>query len=205
MESSLAEQSEPVDSRGKTIDETQARVRILAAALDELQVWSFERFSAESVADRAAVDPVDVHRLWTSPEQLIVDAIVDHAREVVRFPDTGCTRRDLAGHLASLAEYVNGPIGRALLRKGVIDPKNWAPSDVRGHLWKAYANAHASSSSALNAETRFAQASPATPYCKWQSDRCACPRSTVPIRSTPRSCPCRLRIMCGGRYGATTR
>jgi hypothetical protein len=140
MTRSTAEQSNLFGRPNNTTQAVQRRPRLLAAALDELQVWSFERFSVESVADRAGVDTADVHRLWTSPQELIVDAIVDHAREVVCFPDTGCMRRDLAGHLASLAEYVNTPIGRALLRKGVIDPKLWAPADVRGHLWKAYAN-----------------------------------------------------------------
>jgi hypothetical protein len=53
------------------------------------------------VSDRAAVDPVEVRQLWNSPEKLIVHAIVDHGREVVWFPDTGCMRRDLAGHLAA--------------------------------------------------------------------------------------------------------
>jgi hypothetical protein len=42
------------------------RRAILAAAIEELQMWSFERFSVETVADRAAVDPDSVHRLWNS-------------------------------------------------------------------------------------------------------------------------------------------
>src|SRR5262245_36165495 len=138
MTRSTAEKSN-LFGRDNTTQAASPRPRVLAATLDELQVWSFERFSVESVADRAESTPVDVYRLWTSPEARIVDAIVVHAREVVCFADTGCMRRDLAGHLASLAEYVNTPIGRALLRKGVIDPKSWAPADVRGRLWNAYA------------------------------------------------------------------
>jgi hypothetical protein len=114
---------------------------ILAAAVEELQTWSFERFSVESVADRAAVDPDIVHRLWNSTEQLMVDALVDHCDQIVVVPHTGSLRSDLAGHLTSLAEYFNTAIGRSLLRTGVIGPKNWAPASVRSYFWKARVNA----------------------------------------------------------------
>ncbi|HJT95511.1 MAG TPA: hypothetical protein VJ777_26830, partial [Mycobacterium sp.] len=98
----------------ETAEEHQLRRAILAAAIDELQKWSFERFSVETVADRAAVDPEVVRRLWNSAEQLMVDALVDHCDQVVVIPHTGSVRSDLAGHLASLAEYFNTAIGRSL-------------------------------------------------------------------------------------------
>jgi hypothetical protein len=41
------------------------------------------------VADRAAVDPDVVEQLWNTPEQLIVDALIAHGRQVVVVPDTG--------------------------------------------------------------------------------------------------------------------
>jgi hypothetical protein len=97
--------------------EHQLHRAILAAAVEELEMWSFERFSVETVADRAAVDPDIVHRQWNSAEQLMVDALVDHCDQVVIVPDTGSMRSDLAGHLASLAEYFNTAIGRSLLRE----------------------------------------------------------------------------------------
>ena len=117
------------------------RRAILDAAIEELQMWSFERFSVETVADRAAVDRHVVHRLWNSAEQLMVDALVDHCDQVVIVPDTGSVRSDLAGHLASLAEYFNTGIGRSLLRTGVIGSTNWAPTRVRTYFWKARVDA----------------------------------------------------------------
>ena len=125
----------------ETAVEHQLRRAILAAAIDELLKWSFERFSVETVADRAAVDPDVVHRLWKSKEQLMVDALVDHCDQIVVVPHTGSMRTDLAGHLASLAEYFNTAIGRSLLRTGVIGPKNWAPASVRSYFWKARVDA----------------------------------------------------------------
>lgn len=125
----------------ETAVEHQLRRAILAAAVEELQMWSFERFSVETVADRAAVDPDVVRRLWSSAEQLMVDALVDHCDQVVIVPHTGSMRSDLAGHLASLAEYFNTAIGRSLLRTGVIGQKNWAPTSVRTYFWKARVDA----------------------------------------------------------------
>ena len=85
--------------------------------------------------------PDVVQQLWNSKEQLIVDALVDHCDQIVVVPDTGSMRSDLAGHLASLAEYFNTAIGRSLLRTGVIGPKNWAPASVRSYFWKARVDA----------------------------------------------------------------
>lgn len=125
----------------ETAAEDQLRRAILAAAIDELQKWSFERFNVETVADRVAVHPDVVHRLWNSAEQLMVDALVDHCDQIVIVPHTGSVRGDLAGHLSSLAEYFNTAIGRSLLRTGVIGPKNWAPASVRSYFWKARVDA----------------------------------------------------------------
>jgi hypothetical protein len=122
-------------------EEAHLRREILAAAVEELRIWSFERFSVEMVAHRAAVDPEVVGQLWSSTDQLIVDALVGHGRQIVVVPDTGSLRDDLAGHLASLAEYFNTTIGRSLLRTGVIGPNNWAPADVRSDLWQATVDA----------------------------------------------------------------
>jgi AcrR family transcriptional regulator len=133
--------SERDASPPETAVDNQLRRAILAAAIDELQKWSFERFSVETVADRAAVAPDVVQQLWNSKEQLIVDALVDHCDQIVVVPDTGSMRSDLAGHLASLAEYFNTAIGRSLLRTGVIGPKNWAPASVRSYFWKARVDA----------------------------------------------------------------
>jgi hypothetical protein len=67
--------------------------------------------------------------------------LVGHGRQVVIVPDTGSLRDDLAGHLASLAEYFNTTIGRSLLRTGVIGPNNWAPARVRSDLGQANVDA----------------------------------------------------------------
>ena len=137
----MSERPERDASPQKTRVEHQLRDAILAAAIDELQKWSFERFSVETVADRAAVNPDVVPRLWNSTEQLIVDALVNHCDQIVIVPNTGSVRSDLAGHLASLAEYFNTAIGRSLLRTGVIGPQNWAPASVRSYFWKARVDA----------------------------------------------------------------
>jgi AcrR family transcriptional regulator len=114
---------------------------IVAAALDELQVWGIERFSIEAVAGRAQVKPGTVYQHWDSKDKLIVDALVDHCEDIVLIPDTGSLLGDLTGHLQSLARYFNTQIGRSLLRTSVIDAKNWAPIKVRNHFWKIRVNA----------------------------------------------------------------
>src|SRR6478672_3877419 len=189
----------------ETAVEHQLRRAILAAAIDELQKWSFERFSVETVADRAAVDPDVVHRLWKSKEQLMVNALVDHCDQIVVVPHTGSMRTDLAGHLASLAEYFNTAIGRSLLRTGVIGPNNWAPARVRGDLWQANVDAVCVIFERAQHRSEIAKASTTAPHCNWPSDRCSWAASTATIRSTPHRCARRLRTWWGVPCGAATR
>jgi hypothetical protein len=124
-----------------TTEEAELRRAILAAAIEELRVWSFERFSAVTVADRAGVAPEVIDRLWRTTDQLIVDALATHGRQIVVVPNTGSLRGDLTGYLASLAQYVNTAVGRSLLRTAVVGPNNWAPADARRDTWKTIVDA----------------------------------------------------------------
>ncbi len=132
----VGERSQQDTPSGETVIDAPLRRTILAAAVEELRKWGFERFSVEMVADRAALDLSVILALWDSPHQLIADALIEHCDLMVRLPDTGSLRNDLIGLLASIADYFNFADGRSLLRTGVIGPRDWATTGVRDYLWK---------------------------------------------------------------------
>ena len=132
----VGERSQQHTHPGKTAIDAPLRSAILAAAVEELRKWGFERFSVEMVADRAALDLSVILASWDSPEQLIADALVEHCDPMGRLPDTGSLRNDLIGLLASMADYFNFADGRSLLRMGVIGPSDWSTTGVRDYLWK---------------------------------------------------------------------
>ena len=131
----VSERAAPDRCPDETTIEPLLRREILAAAVEELRLSSFERFSVESVAGRAALAPGVVRELWSCPEQLVVDAVVELCDLVLLVPNTGSLRSDLAGLLTSLADCFNTDIGRSLLRTGVIGPDEWAPTGVSNYLW----------------------------------------------------------------------
>jgi hypothetical protein len=122
-------------SQMRTAVEASLRREIVAAAGEELRIWGFERFNAAAVAGRAALAPDVVNELWGSTEELAIDAINGLGGLVVHIPDTGSLRSDLASLLSFVADYFNSETGRSLLRSAVIAPAQWAPTNVRTHLW----------------------------------------------------------------------
>lgn len=115
-----------------------ARTRALHAALAELQQWGMDRFSIEGTAHRSHLSPEYIRQNWPSERQLIVDALVDHNERAVAIPDTGSLRDDLITLSLSLADYLNDPVGRRIMRMLVVDSKSQAvDSETRRRFWKA--------------------------------------------------------------------
>lgn len=119
-----------------TNDDHELRTAILAAAVDELWQWGIERFTIGGVSARANVDVQSIYRYWDGEDQLALDALANNWDSHVSIHNTGSLRGDLVRHLESVAEYLNTPLGRSLLRTSTIAPKNWEPANIRDLFWK---------------------------------------------------------------------
>ena len=93
--------------------------RVLAATLALLPERGFAALSLAAVAERAGINRSTMHRRWSSPAALVLEAIAAQIEQTIALPDTGTFREDLAGALLSLAGFLQSPIGRAALTAAI--------------------------------------------------------------------------------------
>lgn len=114
-----------------------ARVRraVLDATLDLLHAHGMDGLTVADVSTRAGVHESTIYRRWGTRENLMIDALLEEAEELLPVPDTGSVREDLITYLTALTAHLNTPRGndfdRALAAAG-DDP---ATSEARNQYW----------------------------------------------------------------------
>ena len=93
-----------------------ARVReaVLSAVLDELNVNGYAALSVEAVASRAGVNKTTIYRRWPTLDDLLVDALTTWSQEAIPGADTGSIEMDLLALGRTLADQLNGGVGRQI-------------------------------------------------------------------------------------------
>jgi AcrR family transcriptional regulator len=95
---------------------------VLLQALEELATAGLEGFSVERLARRAAVNKTSIYRRWPTREALVAAALERIAEGVSgAAPDTGSLRTDLLGLLGPVAQFLEQPVGRAVLRAAMSE------------------------------------------------------------------------------------
>ncbi|KRE77830.1 TetR/AcrR family transcriptional regulator [Arthrobacter sp. Soil761] len=101
-----------------------ARVRraVLDATLDLFHAVGMNGLVIADISARAGVHETTIYRRWGTRENLLIEALLDEAEELLPVPDTGTLREDLVAYLTSLAAYLSTPRGidfdRALAAAG---------------------------------------------------------------------------------------
>lgn len=88
---------------------------IYAAALDELADAGFGRLTMEGIAERAHTGKMSLYRRWSSPQELVLDAMNNALiQSKTNTPDTGNLREDLITLLKNITVVMTGPMGLAM-------------------------------------------------------------------------------------------
>lgn len=99
--------------RGRPRNEAAHRA-ILDATLALLREAGYGAVTMEGVAERAGVSKKTVYRHWSSPEELIAEA-VERIVSAIRIPDTGSTERDLLALMRDAVRVYRVPANAALM------------------------------------------------------------------------------------------
>jgi AcrR family transcriptional regulator len=93
-----------------------ARVRaaVLAAAIDVLAEYGYERLEVPEVARRAGVHASTVYRRWGSKARLVGEALLERGRPLSPTPETGSFRTDLERLLLEGGTLLRTPPVRAM-------------------------------------------------------------------------------------------
>ena len=103
--------------RGKPVEDA-----IVRATLDELAAHGIDGVSVARVAEAAQVNKTTVYRRWPTVEALVAAALERALHQIAgALRDTGSLRGDLRQLVASIAEALGAPAGRALVRAAMAD------------------------------------------------------------------------------------
>jgi len=86
---------------------------VLAAARTELITRGYCAFSVADVARAAGVQKTSIYRRWGTPQRLVLDVVLDIARETIPVPNTNDLTTDLVQLMQSAHKILRTPIGRA--------------------------------------------------------------------------------------------
>jgi AcrR family transcriptional regulator len=108
---------EPRRTEGVRRGGRSARVveSVLRATVEELGTVGYTALRVEDVAARSGVNKTSIYRRWPSKVDLVAAALLNHARNY-EAPDTGSLRDDLLEMGRRMAQKVQTPLGRGLIR-----------------------------------------------------------------------------------------
>ncbi|OLL20000.1 MULTISPECIES: TetR/AcrR family transcriptional regulator [unclassified Rhodococcus (in: high G+C Gram-positive bacteria)] len=114
-----------------------ARVRraVLDATLDLLHTHGMDGLTVADVSTRAGVHETSIYRRWGTRENLMIDALLEEAEELLPVPDTGSLREDLITYLTALTAYLNTPQGNAFDRALAAAGDDPAAGEARKQYW----------------------------------------------------------------------
>jgi len=82
----------------------------------ELAETGYSALTLDGVARRAGVHKTTLYRRWGTREALVLEAMLEHAGELVPIADTGSLRDDLLALASSAAATATTPQGEAMVR-----------------------------------------------------------------------------------------
>ena len=103
----------------------ESRQAILAAALELLRQHSYREMTTDAIAMAAGVGKQTIYRWWKTKADVVLDALAEHAREVVA-PETGSLEGDVRAFFEVTVRLVrgsrgSGPVLRGLMAEAQLD------------------------------------------------------------------------------------
>ncbi|WP_437629953.1 TetR/AcrR family transcriptional regulator C-terminal ligand-binding domain-containing protein [Sorangium sp. So ce854] len=106
---------EQIDSPGRTRRRGDDLVRAIhAAALEELAAVGLGRMTMEGIARRAGTAKTSLYRRWSSPHDVLLDAIAREHPQEVPSPSADDLRGDLIRALGQLVAWLETPTAAAV-------------------------------------------------------------------------------------------
>ena len=129
------QQEQPGKKRRLGGRSAQVRRAVFAATMDVLQARGYEALSIAEVATRSGVHESSIYRRWKSREMLVLETLRDRAQEEIPMPDTGTLRSDLVALLREVMQFLQSPVGWAMLQVGVLPRGQTLQASSRHFYW----------------------------------------------------------------------
>jgi AcrR family transcriptional regulator len=114
-----------------------ARVRraVFDAALEQVVEGGYQALTVESVAAAAGVNKTTIYRNWPSKAKLVQAAAEDRSQQLIATEASGDPERDLVALLTSVSDYIESPIGQALVIATLSEANDPEVRRARADFW----------------------------------------------------------------------
>ena len=95
-----------------------ARIRetVLSAALQALEANGVGGLTISEIARRSGVHATSIHRRWGTLENVLFEAVLTYSQQTLPIPDTGSVRGDFIAFARLMANYLETPLGKTVMR-----------------------------------------------------------------------------------------
>ncbi len=112
---------------------------VLNVTLLELAENGFERLSIPQIATLAGVNKTSIYRRWPTKAELVSDALKAAMQLADQAPDTGTLRGDLVELARTVANFIQSPVGKVIVRIMLAEGGN---PDLRALAQTSYGQAN---------------------------------------------------------------
>ena len=113
-----------------------ARVQdaVLSATHQALQEDGVAGLTISEIARRSGVHATSIQRRWGSVENVLLDAVLTYSQQTLPIPNTGSLRGDFIAFARLMANYLETPLGKIVMRSMVTAQDNSERANTRAEV-----------------------------------------------------------------------
>jgi AcrR family transcriptional regulator len=136
-ESTIDSSKEAVPKRRLGGRSTRVQVAVFNATMELLLTESYDAITITEIASRSGVHETSIYRRWKTKEALVIEVLLERAKEIFPIPDTGSVRSDLVQLLQEVIAFLQSPIGEIMVKISTGSLHIAAMSPERQHYWSS--------------------------------------------------------------------
>ncbi len=116
---------------------TRVQVAVFNATMELLLTESYDAITIAEIASRSGVHETSIYRRWKTKEVLIIEVLLERAKEMFPIPDTGSVRSDLVQLLQEVIAFLQSPMGEIMAKISTASLHSAAMAPERQHYWSS--------------------------------------------------------------------
>ena len=139
-----APSSEPIIDSLKTVPKrrpggrsTQVQLAVFNTTMELLLTESYEAITIAEIASRSGIHETSIYRRWKTKEALIMEVLLERAKELFPIPDTGSVQSDLLQWLQAVTAFLQSPLGESMVKITIASLHSATMAPERQHYWSS--------------------------------------------------------------------
>lgn len=136
-ESTIDSSKKAVPKRRPGGRSTQVQAAVFNATMELLLMESYEAITITEIASRSHIHETSIYRRWKTKEALIMEVLLERAKEMFPIPNTGSVRSDLLQWLHAVTAFLQSPLGETIVQISITSLHSAAMAPGHQHYWQS--------------------------------------------------------------------